>query len=276
VRVFLSETRDGIFHPKLCWFRAPKHTIYVVGSGNLTPGGLRNNREGFTFSELGQRASKKLQNTWASWLKTNECRLFPLNHPDVLSRAKMNVNIKLKTHIKDKILIENDAGDIIVGKPRNTDKVLIAEIPKSGNRWNQANFDLKTFIEFFGATPGKTQRIILTHIDISGKTGSEEVRPSVTVKSHNFRFEIEAANGKSYPKNGRPICIFVRIATRTFRYRLLMPGTPTYDSAKAYLSENCPPSIDSLTRYVTSVSNVTRELFFLKLGSPAKPKKAPR
>ena len=54
----------------------------------------------------------------------------------------------------------------------DADAVLIAEIPKSGDRWNQANFDLETFRNYFGAIPGHTQRIILTHIDSEGRVGT--------------------------------------------------------------------------------------------------------
>ncbi len=47
-------------------------------------------------------------------------------------------------------------------------EVLIAEIPRSGNRWKQANFDIDTFQNFFGATPGdNSQRILLRNITMT-------------------------------------------------------------------------------------------------------------
>jgi hypothetical protein len=113
--------------------------------------------------------------------------------------------------------------------------VLIVEIPRSGDRWNQANFDLENYEQFFGAKRGTQRRILLQHVDANGKLGAAESRPSVAVKSHNYRFELGAASGLPYPKRLLPIAAFVRVATRTFRYRLLMPGDPDYSIARAVL-----------------------------------------
>jgi len=268
VRVFLSEAREGIFHPKLCWFKTKAKTVALVGSGNLTAGGLRGNREAFTFSTLDQHLGRQFCNTWASWLTANENRLVAPDDPEVIERARTNRGAEFPRKVKNAIVAEDSKGGIIVGKPVSIDSVLIAEIPKSGNRWNQANFDLETFQNYFGATPGNTQRIILTHISTTGVAAPEEVRPSVAVKSHNFRFELEAASGLDYPDDGRPICVFVRVATRTFRYRLLMPGTDAYSSAKSYLSENCKATGRALNRCITTVSAVKRKRFFLRLCDP--------
>lgn len=276
VRVFLSDAHDGLFHPKLCWFHAPKHTVFLVGSGNLTPGGLRSNREGFTLSKLDKQQSHKPRETWLSWVAVNEQRLFAPDHPDVVKRASLNRGKEFQPRSKNEAIIEDSTGGILVGMPRIGDSVLIAEIPKSGNRWNQANFDLETFQNYFGATPGHTQRIILTHINTSGEAGTEEVRPSVAVSSHNFRFELEAASGVPYPAQGRPICVFVRVATRTFRYRLLMPGTSAHSSAQTYLKENCPASARALNRFITTVGAVHRKRFFYGLGTAATPIKSTR
>lgn len=267
VRVFLSDAQGGIFHPKLCWFRASKHTVFLVGSGNLTPGGLRGNCEGFTLTKLGHQQRRQPHEAWSSWLDVNEQRLFAPDHPGVLERACLNRGAEFPLQSRNEAIIEASTGGVLVGTPRSGDAVLIAEIPKSGNRWNQANFDLETFQNYFGATPGQTQRIILTHINNAGEAGPEEVRPSVAVSSHNFRFELEAASGLRYPQQGRPICVFVRVATRTFRYRLLMPGTAAHSSAKAYLNANCSASGRALNRFVTTVGAVQRAPFFSGLDA---------
>lgn len=268
VRVFMSGAREGIFHPKFCWFKTKTKTVALVGSGNLTAGGLRSNREAFTFSRLDQQLGSQLCNTWSSWLDANENRLVAPNDPGVMERARANRGTEFPRKVKNPIVVEDGDGGIIVGKPLSLDAVLIAEIPKSGNRWNQANFDLETFQNYFGATPGNTQRIILSHISTTGVAAPEEVRPSVAVRSHNFRFELEAASGLNYPDDGRPICVFVRVATRTFRYRLLMPGTEAYNSAKSYLGKHCKAKGVSLNRYITTVAAVKRQRFFLRLCDP--------
>jgi hypothetical protein len=41
-----------LFHPKLCWFVRGERLTLLVGSGNLTPGGLATNLEAFIVGEL--------------------------------------------------------------------------------------------------------------------------------------------------------------------------------------------------------------------------------
>lgn len=54
-RVFLGSMPGGLFHPKMCWFCHPAGGVCVMGSGNLTPGGLRSNCEAFCIAS-GQQA----------------------------------------------------------------------------------------------------------------------------------------------------------------------------------------------------------------------------
>ncbi|HXC12266.1 MAG TPA: hypothetical protein VNV39_05435 [Stellaceae bacterium] len=58
------------------------------------------------------------------------------------------------------------------------------------------------------------------------------------MKSHNYRFEIGAAHGLSYPTNGHPIVIFNKIAASTFNYVLLMPGEPQHALIQRFIDEN--------------------------------------
>ena len=103
----------------------------------------------------------------------------------------------------------------------NNAEVLIAEIPASGDRWSQANFDLENYRNFFGANEAVGNRLVIfRHVNEDGTMAEyERNRPPVTVKSRNFRFELAAASGPPYP-NGefRPIAVFVRIVGRTFFY----------------------------------------------------------
>lgn len=123
--------------------------------------------------------------------------------------------------------------------------VLVAEIPRSGNRWKQVNFDKSTFEDFFGATCGDNgaYRVLLRSIDQNGVMGEIEVRPSVSVSSHNYRFELEAASGIPYPDSGqRPLGVFVKVSPRDFLYELVMPGEPEYESLLSALDERQSPS----------------------------------
>lgn len=267
VRAFVGNGL-GMFHPKFCWFRKKGGGFSLVGSGNLTAGGLRGNCEVFSVAALTPSELRAYDHTWRDWVKFHEPELLPLSDPRVIKLAKENAerNRSIKTSQSD-ILIEESDGKLSVGPARTKDAaVLIAEIPRGGSRWNQANFDLDTFRTFFGASPGRTQRILLTHIDTNGISSPQEVRPSVAVKSHNYRFELEAAAAHSYPVRGRPIAIFVRVATRTFRYRLVMPGDPDYREANTFLKAKCPKHVNRVRRLHTTLSKVRSQSFFRKLA----------
>lgn len=130
-------------------------------------------------------------------------------------------------------------------KINNKSSVLIAEIPRNGSRWKQANFDMDTFESYFGATCGENgeYRILLKNVNADGSMNETEIRPSVSVSSSNYRFELEAANGLDYPDGGnRPIAIFAKVSRRDFIYMLLMPGQENYNEIITFIGETKPRS----------------------------------
>jgi hypothetical protein len=268
VRAFLGTRAGCMFHPKLCWFRHESGGICLVGSGNLTAGGLRGNYESFSVVGFGRTQMRAFDQMWSSWSDFHKSELLLLSDSRVHKKCSENARQpRLLPKQEGDILVERGRGKIVVGPaPRETAQVLIAEIPRGGSRWNQANFDLGTFRNFFGASPGRTQRILLTHVDVLGRLGSQEIRPSVAVKSHNYRFELDAAAGLGYPAKGRPIAVFVRVATRTFRYRLLMPGTQGYRQTSDYLRIHGSQEANRVRRLLTNVGALRSAAFFRKLA----------
>lgn len=124
-------------------------------------------------------------------------------------------------------------------------KLLIAEIPRSGNRWKQANFDKDTFENYFGATCGENgaYRILLKSVNPDGTLGETEIRPSVSVASKNYRFELDAASGIDYPDGGmRPLGLFVKVSQRDFLYELVLPEQPGYNEIISIMDETRPRS----------------------------------
>jgi hypothetical protein len=134
-------------------------------------------------------------------------------------------------------------------------------LPKNRGGLSQADVGKDAFVNFFGATPGRTHGILLTRVDANGLLGEEEIRPSVTVRSHNYRFEIGAASGLRYPSDGegRPIATFVRLGTRTFRYHLSMPGDVGYEGALGYLLRHAPSAPRGIRRYQTTARQLIAE-----------------
>ncbi|MCH5314566.1 MAG: phospholipase D family protein [Eubacterium sp.] len=153
------------------------------------------------------------------------------------------------------------------------DRALVAEVPRSGNRWKQVNFDKATFEEYFGAIAGGaggTYRILLKGVDSTGTMSKTEPRPSVSVASHNYRFEIDAASGLPYPTGGaRPYIVFVEVSTRSFLYELLMPGTAAYSEVDKYVkswkSSNGNPQIARISTTAKDIKGAAPNLGLWKI-----------
>ena len=89
-----------------------------------------------------------------------------------------------------------------------------------------------------------------------GSVAEQEVRPAVAVKSQNYRFELAAAAGITYPDNGRPIGVFVRIATRTFLYSIQMPNDQANQALAGLLARRIPAPGRNVRRAVFSADEV--------------------
>lgn len=142
-----------------------------------------------------------------------------------------------------------------------TDRILVAEVPKASTRWKQINFDKASFQNYFGATPGGTSgtyRILLKNVDSAGTLGATESRPSVSVASHNWRFEISAASGLPYPSGtNRPYVVFSEASTRSFLYELLMPGDSRYPEVDSFVKLwKRANGVSGIARFITDVSTI--------------------
>jgi hypothetical protein len=253
VRVFEPDP-TGLFHPKLAWFAdADENVTLIVGSANLTMGGLKNNWEAFVVSRLAAEESTLLLETLREWLEENEARLLAPDDPRILEYAERN-----KGKERD-VRRVGAVSDEPPPPPRDLE-VLVAEIPKAGDRWQQANFDRFTYVDFFGASVGSQIRIFLRHVADGGQLGDLESRPSVEVESMNYRFELAAARGLNYPEDdaGRPIGVFLKMAPQTFVYQLLLPGDDLYSDFSQFIEGQGGPRKQWMRRIRTSLSEVQR------------------
>lgn len=228
--VFLHHRKAALFHPKVSWFYSTKASRAIVGSGNLTRGGLLNNWEAFIDAKARSKGTKRISSTWDRWLRTYEHNLRLPNDAEAISRAENNKGMR-ERHEEDAVEVEDDRIEA------NTDEsVLLAEIPRAADRWNQANFDKSTYIDFFGLMPGSARRVVLFPVRPDGTVDDPEVRPGVDVKSRNYRVELGQAVGIQYPSSGRPVGVFRRTGVRRFRYRLFLPGDDGFDSLQSVLA----------------------------------------
>jgi hypothetical protein len=90
-------------------------------------------------------------------------------------------------------------------------------------------------------------------VESDGSLGDLESRPSIEVKSQNYRFELAAAKGVDYPANGRPIGVFVRLDTGDFLYMLLLPGDSGYTQMTEFLAARWSGPVRQVRRVRTSV-----------------------
>ncbi len=141
----------------------------------------------------------------------------------------------------------------------NGEEVLIAEIG-GGPRWKQVNFPVEIFENFFGAKRGNNSyNIELMNIAQDGSLGEIETRQAVSVRSHNYRFEIHCAETSgAYPGNNkRPIGLFVKIDNDQFLYQVLLHDHPAYKKIKKYLyAESHVRREDELRRHIVHIEAI--------------------
>lgn len=295
VKVFCHSDSGSLFHPKLIWFKIDEEIRLITGSGNLTEKGLRRNREAFTINNFSNSSLQDFEEYWNLWISENSNNLRELYDAEVISKAARNATRFVRTRrLEDdleEVADENlpseigsdssateelDSIDVIVENPpydsgifetedyeawsiEDNPEVLVAEIPNSGNRWKQANFNRAVFEGFFGGIAGvnEERRILLRHVGDTGTLEELEVRPTVSVASKNYRVELNAAGGLDYPDgDDRPIGIFIKVATRSFIYSLVMPGDINYNEVITYLNTSQPRVPGRMRRYLTDVEEL--------------------
>ena len=229
-RVFWNEN-NGLFHPKMSYFTYPGGgQTLVVGSGNLTPGGLKNNFEGYTVisADPQERLDVSALDEFLEYHATN----IRIIDDDALARAERNVTRPIgrsrqtgrgrttsSQQPRTAASQEQDerSGNVVVG-----DRILLARVPRAGGRWSQVHFNTDVVQQFFRVTNLQVQRAFLTQVRPDGSRADPEVRPCVFSQSNrNHRIEFSAASGLVYPPEP-PILVLREHQLRAFEYMLLM------------------------------------------------------
>lgn len=253
VRVFLNE-EGSLFHPKLCWFKTNLGGTVLVGSGNLTPGGLMGNWEAYAVLDLGEREFRVFEGRWESWRTANGASLRVVGDEEVRERAARN---RVLYHGAPRA-----TGRAQNGRQAGLQEVLIAEIPGGGNRWQQGNFSQSVYTGFFGADLDNVERLFIEWVDDDGAVIARDIRQTVTRKSMNYGFEHTVASGLPYPSGDeRPIGVYQKTGARSFRCLLRMPGSSGYATARVVLERQLGPFNSRRMRRVVLRAFELRELW---------------
>lgn len=247
VQVFWNKT-GGLFHPKVARFEYPNGSrSMIVGSGNLTPGGLRQNFE--AFSVIRAAAGEVLDiSSWDRFLRDHAEDIRAIDE-EALERAARNlirggggpggrrprrdVEPELGARPAPVRAGEAPASDLEL-PVGGTDRFLVAQVPEAGGRWHQLHLNKAVVEQFFRVLPNTTQRAYLIECYQDGTFGEQEVRPCVySTTNKNHKIEIGSHRGAAYPEQGLPIVVFRELQARSFAYMLLMPGERGYDQMNA-------------------------------------------
>ena len=273
IRVFLN-SYNNVFHPKVSHFTDTNgNSTFVVGSGNLTPGGLSNNFEAFSTIIGNENEFIPVRSMWDDFVERHEDIIVPIDD-NVIEIAKHNfVSRKEKEKDIKTIQIETDQRRKIIGKKypsikqrvrarkKISEPILIARIPKAGGRWRQVHYNRDVIDSFFNIKPNSSQRAFLTEYSLDGTIGDEEIRPLVFSQSNrNLKIEISGRQGEHYPTgNFPPIIVLKKVGVRTFHYTVLMPKDTPY--RKIYDYTETIPSIGKGLKRVVVDSNTLSSIW---------------
>jgi HKD family nuclease len=246
-RVFVHN-ESVLFHPKLSWFVAAGQLTLIIGSGNLTVRGLRENWEAFTIVTLNGDSAREVEAEMVSWLASHAALLYSPEDATARERAARNTgrerDLKHPKRVTKKDVMPVEAS------------VLVAEVPRSGTRPSQVNFDKANYETFFGAKEGSEGRVTLRRVERDGTVGEAEIRPIMIRKSRNFSFELTGFREGSPQGQPPDIGIYVRLPQGTFLYQRVTSGEAGYAELALVLDRRWTGSARLKRRALSTVSEV--------------------
>ncbi len=244
----LVHGQSVLFHPKISWFVRADRLTLVVGSGNLTIRGLRENWEAFVVVAFEGDSAVRVETDLSEWLTTHAASLRPPE--DAIARERAARNTGRESDLKHPKRVSK--GDVLP----NDVSVLVAEAPKSGSRPSQVNFDKDSYEKFFGAQEGSEGPVALRCVTAGGTVGEAEIRPVMIRKSRNFSFELSGFRGSERSGDLPDIGVYVRLPQRTFLYQRVMVGDAGYPELDSFLRARWSGSERFMRRAVADVADI--------------------
>jgi HKD family nuclease len=268
VRVFWNQTA-GLFHPKISHFRYPnRREVLIVGSGNLTPGGLQDNFEGYTVIRSRAREAIEVPSL-DEFIRGHQQDIRPIDD-EILARAARNVIVgggrrggsRRRRPIEIEPEMAEAAAEAVIDEQqapvRVHERVLVARVPRAGGRWHQVHFNHDVIDQFFQVSPNSTQRVYVVARRADGSAAEQEVRPCVYSRTNrNYKIELGARRDEEYPEDGIPIALFRELHARSFEYMLIFPNEAGYEDLYR-LTEELPSVGKGLRRTITDTATLAQ------------------
>jgi hypothetical protein len=268
----IKNNTAALIHPKMLFARyADGRSIAMVGSNNLSFGGLTGNVEGYAMGYFERDEEPDLAD-WDAFVGRWD-RLISEIDDEVLASADRNVSRlerlrraarRVPTPAEAELVISD--GQAYEAQPTDADLdelILVSTVPRGGQkkaRWSQVHLSAEVLRDFFTLEPDSHALVQLR--DVEG--GEVEDRQIVySAKSNkNVKVEVgaarEAAKTVGYPpaEDGRPIVVFRREGTGRYRDLLLMPGDSGHTQITELLEDEFEPKGNQLPRIITPRSHV--------------------
>ena len=253
-----------LFHPKISDFTYPNGgRTLIVGSGNLTPGGLVNNVEAYTTisadraEEIDVSALDEFLERHSEAIRRIDEEALARAEQNLISRVsqgqqagRINITSPPRTHRPVRLVPAGGDGGVVA-----VDHILVAQVPKAGGRWSQVHFNANVVRDYFRLVDLGTQRAYLSQVGPDGVRSEVEVRPCVYSPSNkNHKIEFGAASGREYPASP-PVLILRERQLRVFDYMLLFPGADGYAEAIG-LTRTLPSVGRGMPRVITDMNTL--------------------
>jgi hypothetical protein len=286
-KIFHAPSRTAIFHPKLYIYKRPARISAIVGSGNLTLGGLAHNFESlFLFRDItaGSVTDAQISQAWETFAIPRS----PLRR-QYLRQLTPSYAVQLYRRLPKKPVLERTANaqqtDEAIRdlwkpisriklprskraprrretiKTKASNRVLVIDV-LTETRGTQMQLPLDVVEQFFGI--GRRQRAKIDVSQVRGGQLSQPIERPVIISSGNQgsrlmrRIEMPQIDGLKRPL----IAIFLRSAPRRFAYVLLQNGTALYRHANRFLRAYGQQPAHAERRYhINGMSSAAGELF---------------
>lgn len=230
----IKNTTGALIHPKMLFAQYNDgRSVAVVGSNNLSFGGLNGNVEAYSIARFDRGEEVDLSD-WDGFLQRWRPLITQIDE-EALAAAERNEHRldRLRTAASETTPAETE---VVVsdGQAHETstesaadleEPLLVAQIPKAGDRWPQIHYSAQIIADYFEVNAGDP--VYLREYD---STVVEEAQVVYSTVNKNYKIELGAAGvaqrAGGYPAEGRPVVLFRREsgALRRHRYAFLMPG----------------------------------------------------